>query len=227
MENEDINKILLEDDYFEILYPNQNYKETIEYKHWKKIVTEKNGINGKEIYCKKDNIILYQKYEENNNVIKCPICKTLLYKCKYCKRILNKKTTRCCFRAYLNEVFKNKDIYQYIKYKKNEDKNEFYQIFFCCFIPLFFAAHILLISLIIFFYNLENKKGIIINTIIEDSKKRSFIIPYRIFSNLFLLLMSLVYTIFFNSIYFTIIIFSLPFKLYPIKIILGFFYSII
>ena len=60
MENEDINLEckLLENNYFQISYPNQNYKITSEYKLWKKIIKKNMGENGKEVFCEKDDIII-------------------------------------------------------------------------------------------------------------------------------------------------------------------------
>ena len=85
---------LTENNYFTILYPNQNYKVSFEYKHWKKNIEEKMGKNGREIFCIIDNIILYQNNKSENNFIKCPKCKKYIYQCKYCKRFRNEITTQ-------------------------------------------------------------------------------------------------------------------------------------
>ena len=84
MEVESSNKeynLLEKNNFFKLLYPNQNYKISLEYKQWKKSIEEKFGKNenGKEIFCKKDNIVIYN--ENVNNSIICPICRKTLYRC--------------------------------------------------------------------------------------------------------------------------------------------------
>ena len=104
MEVENTNKennLLDNNNYFKILYPNQNYRISLEYKNWQKSIEGNMGknVNRKEILCKKDNIIIYN--EHINNYINCPLCKSNLYLCKYCNKVRNIKK-RCCFKAYIN-----------------------------------------------------------------------------------------------------------------------------
>ena len=104
MEVESSNKeynLLENNNFLKLLYPNQNYKISLEYKQWKKSIEEKFGKNenGIEIFCKIDNIVIYN--ENVNDIIKCPICRKTLYICKYCNKVQKKKTTKCCFRAQI------------------------------------------------------------------------------------------------------------------------------
>ena len=104
MEVENPNKgdNLLENYYFTILYPNHNYKSTLEYKNWRKSIEGKKGKNGREIICQTDNIIIYQKKEDINNEILCPNCNKKIYKCRYCKRFGNQKISNYCSRVFIS-----------------------------------------------------------------------------------------------------------------------------
>ena len=125
MEVENSNNFLEKNNYFKKLYPNQNYKISLEYKQWKKSIKEKFGKNknGNEIFFKKDNIVIYNK-DSNDNMI-CSFCKRMLYLFNYCNKIKNWVTINCCFRAIIKEIITDKEIlYKYIN--KQEMKSEFY-----------------------------------------------------------------------------------------------------
>ena len=214
MEIESPNKEnILGDNYFQILYPNQNYKLSLEYKQWKKKIENILGKNGKEVFCEEDNIIIYQKYSKMDNGVICPICKKYLYVCKYCKKISSVVTERCCLKALINE--KIKDSYKFITMENEEDKWDYYCNFYINFIPFSFSLQTIAlpISLIM---EIEDTKGM------KDNLKDSF--ENILF--LFIYLMLIPYTLFFYSIYFIIFILSLPFKLYPIKLLNGFYCSV-
>ena len=211
--------------YFKILYPNQNYRISLEYQKWKKSIEEKIGKNkiGKEILCKKDNIIIYN--EDINNNINCPLCKTNLYLCKYCNKIQNRKTKRCCFRAHINEIIiEKKAIYKYINIQNNI--KEFYLILGIFFVPFCFLSHIILISMFLFYLNLENEEGERYDSFI-DKKACIYTLPYGIIIIGFILSMLIAFSILFYILFLSILIISLPFKLYSIKIVIAFFYSIL
>ena len=113
----------------------------------------------KEIFCKKDNIIIYQKNEDINKGIICPICRILIYQCKYCKRILNKATKNCCFRAHINSKLEGNKKYRYLNFKNDFERESFFKYIYHCFIPIGISFYILLISILSFFLLLENKNG--------------------------------------------------------------------
>ena len=227
IEDQNIESNLLEEKYFKILYPNQNYELSSEYKLWKKEMEKNMGKNGKEIFCKKDNIIIYQKYEENDDIILCPICNATLYKCKYCSQIRNKKTKRCCSKALLKETqVKENVIFQNLDKKYEKNQKEFYKVFFSNFIPMFTSLQITLIFFRFLFLELENKKGEII---MQTFDKKNFMcrIPFTIFLLFYYFSMAITYSMFFYIIFIINVIISLPFNLYNVKIYLRFCFSII
>ena len=210
MEVESPNNLLEENNFYKLLYPNQNYKISLEYKQWKKSIEEKFGKNnnGNEIFCEDDNIIIYNK--DANDSILCPLCRRMIYLCNYCNKIKNGITTNCCFRAYFKEIITDKEIlYKYIN--KKEMKTEFYEIFGANFIPFVFIFQTLLISMFIFYLNLENEEG---KTYDESMIKKSniFNVFYGIFVIGYFLSMIIAFSIFFYFIYLIIVIISLPFK---------------
>ena len=224
METDSPNKEnILGENYFQILYPNQNYKSSLEYKQWKENVEEILGKKGKEVFCEKDNIIIYQKYHKIDIGIYCPICNKFLYGCEYCNKISNQVTKSCCIQAFINENIKNS--YKFIKMENKEDKDDFYYNLFINFIPFSFLYRTILIPIIIFL-SIENKRNIMIDQVLENMKENLNNI-FEIAFMLYILLMLKTYTILFYSIYLIILILSLPFKLYPIKLLLGFYSSIL
>ena len=224
METDSPNKEnILGENYFQILYPNQNYKTSLEYKQWKKNVEEILGKNGKEVFCEKDNIIIYQKYQKIDIGIYCPICNKFLYGCEYCNKISNQVTKSCCIQAFINENIKNS--YKFIKMENKEDKDDFYYNLFINFIPFSFLYRTILIPIIIFL-SIENKRNIMIDQVLENMKENLKNI-FEFAFMFYILLMLIPYTILFYSIYLIILILSLPFKLYPIKLLLGFYCSIL
>ena len=218
--------ILLGNDYFQISYPNQNYKKSSEYKQWRKIAEKKSGKNGKEAFCEKDNIIIYQKKEFINFNIQCPLCNRNIYQCKYCNKSRDTLTTQCCIKASINDIKENKKIFQYINTEENKDDEiEFYQLFFLSFIPLFFSFINVLIFFIFFFANMEDKNGKLISETFEEN--RCLIILMRIFTLFYLILITIVYSIFFFNIFIIIVIISLPFKLYYVRIVIGMYSALL
>ena len=229
MEVDDINieNNLLEDNYFKISYPKQNYKISLDYKQWKKSIEAKFGKNGKEIFCNKDNIIIYQQKEYINNFLKCPLCGKNIYQCQYCNKSKDSDTGRCCLKRYIKELKNNEKKYQFIKYKRKEDLNEFYEIFLVSFIPFIFATQFVLIFIYIFYFNIEDKNGLnIIDRIFEKERENKMMV-FRIILLCYLFCINIPYSILFYSIYFIIAIISIPFKLMPIKMIFGIFYTIV
>ena len=233
MENEnlDIESNILGNNYFKLSFPNQNYKLSLEYKNWRKSMEERKGKNGVEIFCKKDNIIIYLN-EENNQYYhyhtKCPLRKTdfILNTCVYCSTVSFNYWGNCCLSQYIKKIFK------YINNKEN--MYEFIEKFSLSFIPVYFSFQIIVMFVYLFFFNLENKRHILIindfldeNNLDEDKNKYIFISSFQMILFFYFLCMSIIFSIFFYYIYIIIVILSFPFKLYPIKIIIGIIYSII
>ena len=227
MEIESPNKTdLLTNNYYKISYPNQNYNFSFEYKNWKKSMEEKRDKKGREIYCEKDNLIIYQEYENINSTINCPICNRVLYKCQYCNTIRNKKTTRSCYKAYIKEIINRKSIYSYVLMENELDKRDFYILFFLNFIPFIIVIENILIGILIFYFNLENKNDKVTFDACIDKKLALKICLFILV--LFIAISIIVsYSIFFYTIYIICVIISLPFKLYPIKLLYGLLNSIL
>ena len=218
---------LLEKNYFKILYPNQDYKKSLDYQKWKKSIEEKYGKNknGKEVLCEKDNIIIWN--ENINYIIKCPICYRDIYLCKYCNKIKNKFVdVKCCYRDTIKIIVKEKkSIYKFLNIDNDENIKYFYFVLALFFIPFFFISHIVLSSIFLFYCDLEYKDGKTYDNYI-DTKSLFYKILLVIIVLGYLLSMIIAFTIFSYIIFLIIVILSLPFKLYPVKIIFGFFDSI-
>ena len=146
MENEGQNDNLIINPYFHILYSEQKYKNSLEYKKWKKSITEIIGENGIEIYCNEDKIIIYDKINEN---LICPICKEKYFYCTYCKRAEKEKT--CCIRGLINDIIYNEKYYIYINSEDEENRKEFISSLLIMFIPLLFNF-LLFFTIFIIFY---------------------------------------------------------------------------
>ena len=78
----------------------------------------------------------------------------------------------------------------------------------------------------LFYTGLENNNNQIIDIATEDMKT-SLKVIYVMISAFYVMSIIIAYTIFFYTIYFIIVIISFPFKLYPIKLLFGFYDSIL
>ena len=212
MENESPNDNLIINPYFKILYSNQKYKNSIEYKRWIKSIKEKMGEDGIEMHCNKDKIVIYENINKN---LKCPICNEKYFFCSYCKRAEKKKS--CCIRGFIKDILNNELYYIYINTKDENIRKEFIKSFVILFIPLLFNI-LLFFTIFIIFYIDIIKNDVILDEKISNEKldlcRKILIIG-------FILLMSLIYMIFFYSLFLLIIIISIPFNLYPIRYYLG------
>ena len=212
MENEITNdNLIISNKYFKILYPNQKYKNSAEYKRWKKSITEIKGENGIEKLCNKDKIIIY---ENMNTVLKCPICNEKYFYCPYCKRAEKKKT--CCIRAFIKDIL-NSEINIYINIQDKEIRREFINSLLIMFIPILFNFS-LFFAIFILFYLARIKNDALSDEKISNEKLD---LCRKLLITGFILLMSITYMTFFYSLFLFIFILSIPFKLYPIKYYFG------
>ena len=210
--SQDMEINLLDNYCFKLLYPNQKYEKSIEYQKWKKAISKNDNDNGIEIFCRKDNIIIYKKKEEFNN-LRCPICKQIFYFCPYCKRA--EKFKRCCIKSYIKDILNDELLYRFINNK--DAKKDFIEIFLFTLIP-FLSNIIIYFSIFCILYFDIIKNGV------SNSERNvnNFWVLYIIVFIGFFVLMAIIYTIPLFFCYIFIIIFSLPFKLYPLKLFLGF-----
>ena len=213
MENEDlyVEDNLLDNCYFKLAFPEQNYAESFEYQKWKKSMIEIIGEKGKEFFCNEDQIVIFQKY--GNNALTCPICHKKFYLCPYCGKI---ERNKCCFKSILKEITSKKNRRKYIDSDFVEG-DDFCINFLTMFIPIISN---LLINACIFdlLYLFHRKKDINYSDklILSKTKVLFFAILYS-----FSLINALLYMILYYEIFIFLIIISLPFKLYPVKIIMG------
>ena len=215
MENENlyIENNLIEYPYFKLAYEGQKYEESSEYQKWKKIMIKSIGENGKEFFCNKDKIVIFQKNENIEQGFRCPICKNLFYVCPYCRSIeVNKK---CCFISFFKEIINTK-----IKIFIEPDdyaKENFLSNFLTMFIPLI-SNIIINICMFDLFYFFLYKNNIKYGDKFFETKLGylSAIILYS-----FSVVISLSYIILYYEILIFLIIISLPFKLYLVKLLMG------
>ena len=214
--NQDLEMNLLDNYCYKILYPDQNYKKSVEYQNWKKSITEIIGENGIEMFCDRDKIVIYKKYEGINQILNCPICKDNFYFCQKCKKAEKRKN--CCTKTLIKKYLDDEELYKYMNLK-DDNKKDFIEGFFILLIP--FISNIAFYFYVFFLLYIGlAKDGKQVEDITFDGKL-NYLHSLLIFA--FLLLMSLIYMITHYIFYLSIIILSLPFKLYPIKFILGLF----
>ena len=215
MENEDlyIENNLIDYPYFKLAFEGQKYEESSEYQKWKKIMIKSIGKNGKEFFCNRDKIVIFQKSENTEQAFICPICKNLFYVCPYCRSIeVNKK---CCFISFFKEIISTK-----IKIFINPDKyakENFLSNFLTMFIPLI-SNIIINVCMFDLFYLFLYKNNIKYGDKIMRTKLGNF--SSTIFY-LFVTIISLSYIILYYEILIFLMIISLPFKLYPVKLLMG------
>ena len=214
-ENQDLELNLLDSYCFKILYPDQNYKKSIEYQKWKKSITEVIGQNTIEMFCFLDKLIIIKKKEDINQELKCPICKGNFYICQNCKKV--EKDKICCTKTLIKKYLANEELYKFMNLKNKEDKNEFIIYFIVMLIPYISTVFIFFYLLYIFYAGLS-RNGIRIADAIWDG--RISFISYIIMCG-FIFLISLVYAITQLIFYVIILIFSIPFNLYPIRFLFG------
>ena len=213
MENENEINYLIENPYFKILYPYQNYEQSVEYQRWKKSLNEKIGKNGIEMFCKKDKIVTFIDVKKE---LKCPICEQKYYLCSYCRKAEKKKT--CCIKGYIKSILDNESLYDYINIQDKYNRDYFIEEFCLMFIPLISNMSIYLDIFSLFYLGLINK-----DVNYEERISSQIIYFFHKFLIVtFIFLMALIYMILYYICILTIIIISLPFDLYPIRIFIRF-----
>lgn len=205
---------------FKLEYANQNIDHNINALKWKKLMLKKynNNKNLKLFKCQNDNILFYDNYYENHYLGFCPICQK--YICYFCL-FPNKQhelNIICCLRRLIYIcLFINGP-----KYIKRNDLCNAFAI--CLFIPgfnFFFIEFYFAMTLTEKVAKKKYKKKLLLVEGLEGQAKGYFegadflvqlllFIPFFIFSLDFILIL---------------IIFSIPFKLIPIKYCLGIFDS--
>ena len=237
MENEENkNEILLNNNvansknFFQLDHKGQNIENNKKFLNWKNMMITKFGKNGKVFKCEKDNIYFYTSNDDFNAYpyykSPCPLCqKQICYYCFRNGRVELNTNNCCCLRRKIKYIFFH-DLFVYI----NPNEDEEYIFDFKCqllffMIPAF--GFIIFISRMqyAFFLGLNIKKREMNHDLdsYEDyySKKNKLsIIIYLMFA----LFIVLIIPFFILNIYVIIFVplISLPFKLIPLKLLLGF-----
>ena len=223
MENENKEKELYEqdsDNIFSFEYKGQKGKNNQIYRKWENSMFEKYGNDAKLFYCKNDDIFFYVSNKECMEYpyysTRCPKCNYSI--CQICSTIKDYMYDgSCCIKRRLYYCF-HEDSQEFIKHKERGDKFEHY-------ISIFLTPYVNLIYIItciapLLFYKLNFKN----NSDYEYGLNQlTFIIFFFLYS-LFAIIISICYT--FINIYFLIILWfiSFPFKLIPIKFVVGILY---
>ena len=220
MENQNLGleNVLFEQNFFKLSFKNQNYKKLKEYKIWIKEMNIKFNKSGKEIICDKDNIIIYSIYDDNSKCIYCPICNSSIYSCIYCNNSENSENKKCCIKAYFRYYLKDK-----IRPLDNNIESNYWAIL-ALFMPL--TCSILFVKGFIerlYFDFKKDEYDDYYDDYDYNGIKFNYIESLCSFLDISLYLVifffSFIYAIFFFILSLIIVIFSIPFKLYPFFIL--------
>ena len=192
---------------YKIQYDNQNYKISPEYMNWKKKEESKMGANGTEIRCPIDNILIYTK----RNECFCPICRKKYNNCPYCNITRGEYCQSCCIKSIFNIILTS---FRHNLYELEFEHNHY---FFVSLIPLA-IPFLLTLAISFIFYSSKKKNYDAYLSYIENEKKNLFN-AFRFFIVAFPFLISISFCIFFWLLYLLLIIISLPFKLYFIRVL--------
>ena len=225
MENE-LNENNL-NEYFMKVYDKQNLKNNPNYLNWKKSKKKKHGKNAKFIRCKKDNIIfacsdesLKKKPIYRSN---CPVCNNPI--CYFCSRSAGGKI--CCVKLSLMIMFLENG-FKFIRMEENVENQQDYKfkfiLFILPFINLFLFIHEIQLSL---FYGIVPKESEIYYDYLYQLEEKDYCISSLVFgiTMAFDILLSIPYFILSIYFMFLLLIFSAPFKNYPLKYFIGIAYK--
>ena len=215
---------------FKLDYGGQKFEKNKNYLEWKNLMLSKYGNNGKLSKCLLDNILFYSNDIGNKDLFFqtiCPICNNPI--CNYCFRYCSDsyyERASCCLKRKIKYIF-YKDSVLYINHLNDERIYKIYKEFFTIFFTpitsfLYFVARIQTS----FFYKMSMKNSQIKSyglSIYADhlNKKHLFI-----FINM-VTFYAMIIPFFILHIYFIlfVIIISAPFKLIPLKSIIGMLYG--
>ena len=225
MENERFDTNLNE--YFIKDYEHQDLNNNPKYVKWKEEMIHKHGKNVKFVHCKKDNIIFvcYKNLLKEDPVYlsNCPICKNPV--CYFCSRFT--RYGECCVQRNIAYIFLHNG-FKFIKKVEednNHDKSDYkkkIKLFIIPFINLLIFIHEIQLSL---FYGLYPKEE---NFDSYDSylRRHKYIFEIVFGINIaFEILLCIPYFLFSINFIISLLIFSIPFKNYPLKYFIGVAYG--
>ena len=201
MENNNLEQYnnLLENDYFQISYEGQNYKELPGFQEWKRLMIEKYGDERKEIKCWNDNTIFYSN-NRGNQTITCPTCRKKMYRCIFCNEVNKYDFILCCFRGCFHHIISEKI------YKNPIENKTMLYLFIFPFISMVISIYAIINAF--FCERIKYEKIIIF--------EKNILLVFIIIC--FTFLMSIIFGIIYHLLLIGFFILSIPFKLYPIKI---------
>lgn len=235
MENdENKNEILVQNNdnsnrIFKLDYEGQNIENNNNFIQWKQSMLSIYGNNTKFFKCLKDNILFCKNDDLNHDIFFyqniCPICQNRI--CYYCSRYgrdIFFENASCCLKRKIKYIF-IRDKYFFLNQNINVESRRilFKQYFIIFLIPI--AGFLLFIARIqtSFFYKLLMK-----NTILRDDgilpsyknhlNKKDLVITINIIFSCILAIPFLIINIYTILL---VLLISVPFKLIPLKIILG------
>ena len=225
MEDEQMDTNIKE--YFIIEYDKQNLNKNPKYVKWKVSMKQKHGKNIKFLQCKKDNIIFAcsnESLKEDLYRSNCPVCdKEICYFCSHTAGI----SIPCCVQNSVVKTFlvngfmftlpMEEDSLEYIDYKKK------FKLLITPFINLFMFIHQIQLSL---FYDIAPIGTKEYNNYGNYLGKHDYIFELVFGINLvFDILLFIPYFLFSIYFVFLLLVFSVPFKNYPLKYFIGVAYG--
>ena len=224
--SEDLNRA------FKLDYEGQSIENNNKFEKWKQLMLTKYGNDAKLFKRLKDNIYFYSSNRDYFNNInfyqsKCPICNNPI--CYYCSRYCRDcyfENASCCLKRKIKYIIL-KDTSVYINPTNEETRKYFKKYLIIFLIPivnfLYFVARIQCS----FFYKLAMKNSKLeehgyLTTYVNHLDKKDLFITINIIFTSFLVIPYFIMHIY---IILFILLISFPFKLIPLKSIIGIAYS--
>ena len=210
-------------------FDGQNIDNNVEFRKYKNAMLGKIGKNAKLFKCKDDKILFYCDFSVYKNYeVQCPKCRQ--YICYFCSNYNSLVSGTCCATRKIYNIFKLEG-FVFMNDNNNDYISDYFMLVFIPFINLVYFIGCLHSGL---FYKLKTKhfyKDFVYDNINYEVAMRAA----KGHNLLFLILICmdggfsilLSFTLIIINIYVTIllILISIPFKLYPIKYIIGIEYS--
>ena len=210
---------------FHYEFEGQKIENNVEFRKYKNAMLAKIGKNAKLFKCKDDKILFYYNYSEYKSYeIKCPKCKK--YICYFCSNYNMSYNRICCATRKIYSILKEEG-FTFMDINNNDIISDYFILVFIPFINLAYFIGCLHAGL---FYKLKTKNSykdfgydnIDYEVAMRAVKDHNFLFLILIcMDGGFSILLS--FTLIIMNIYVTIllILISIPFKLYPIRYIIG------
>ena len=210
-------------------FEGQKIENNVEFKKYKNAMIGKIGINAKLFKCKDDKILFYYDCSQHKSYeVQCPKCKK--YICYFCSNYNRSVNSTCCATRKVYNILKVEG-FVFMDDNNSDNISDYFLLVFIPFINLVYFIGCLHSGL---FYKLKTwhtykdfgYDNIDYEVAMRAAKDHNFLFFILIcMDGGFSILLS--FTLIIINIYVTIllILISIPFKLYPIKYIIGIEYS--